>query len=110
GDHLEAAIWNMNDFGRIAACGAISSYNATELPPGPRNMFQIVQKRLTIRGFIVGDHVDRWGEAVRDLARWLGDGSLSYRETVVDGLENAPEAFISMLRGANIGKMVVRVS
>lgn len=107
GDHLEAAIGAMNDFGRIAACGAISSYNATEPPPGPRNLFQIVQKRLSIRGFIILDHVDRWADATRDLAAWVRDGSITYRETFVDGIDNAPDAFISMLRGANTGKMVV---
>lgn len=109
GDHLEAAIGAMNDFGRVAACGAISSYNATEPMPGPRNMFQIVQKRLSIRGFIITDHVDRWADAARDLAAWVRAGSLTYRETVVDGIDNAPDAFIAMLRGANTGKMVVRL-
>ncbi|HEX6445934.1 MAG TPA: NADP-dependent oxidoreductase [Streptosporangiales bacterium] len=109
GDHLEAAISAMNDFGRVAACGAISLYNATEPVPGPRNMGMIVQKRLSIRGFIVLDHGDRFADFSRDVGRWVADGSIRYRETFVDGIENAPQAFLDMLHGGNVGKMVVRL-
>ena len=76
GDHLEAALHHMNDFGRIVACGSISTYNATEPPPGPSNLFRVVTKRLTIRGFIVTDHWDRMAAFVGDAAAWLRDGSL----------------------------------
>lgn len=110
GDHLEAAIGSANDFARFALCGAISGYNATEAPRAPRNLFQIVTKRLTLRGFIVGDSPERTGDFYREVAPAVADGRIKVRETVAEGLENAPEAFISMLRGGNVGKMVVKVS
>jgi NADPH-dependent curcumin reductase CurA len=109
GDHLEAALSGMADHGRIAACGAISQYNATEPPPGPRNLALVVQRRLTLRGFIVSDHGDLAAEFYRTAGGWLADGSLSYRETVVEGLDRAAEAFLSLLDGGNTGKMLVRL-
>jgi NADPH-dependent curcumin reductase CurA len=109
GEHLEAAIGALNRDGRAALCGAISVYNATEPPPGPRNMMQLVGKRLTLRGFIVSDHFDRMGDFAREVGGWLREGRFRYRETVVDGLEQAPSAFIGLLRGENTGKMVVRI-
>lgn len=109
GEHLEAAIDGLRNFGRIAACGSISNYNATGPVPGPANMSFVVGKRLTMRGFIVSDHMDLRPEFVDTVGGWLGDGSLHAPETVVDGLENAPGAFMGMLRGENIGKIVVRV-
>jgi NADPH-dependent curcumin reductase CurA len=109
GEHLEAAIGAMRDFGRIAMCGAISLYNATEIPPGPRNVVMAIPKRLTLKGFIVSDHFDRMPDFVRDVGGWLRDGKIQYRETVVEGLDNAPDAFIGLLRGDNIGKMLVRL-
>ncbi|MFR9730928.1 NADP-dependent oxidoreductase [Saccharopolyspora sp. MS10] len=109
GDHLEAAIDQLNDFGRIAACGAISVYNDTDPTPGPRNMFQIVKKRLNIRGFIVIDHVDLRERFQTDVAPLVRDGRLRYTETVVEGLRNAPDAFFGLLRGENTGKMLVTV-
>ncbi|MGJ7908595.1 NADP-dependent oxidoreductase [Actinopolyspora sp. H202] len=109
GDHLEAAIGAMNDFGRIAACGAISQYNATEAQPGPRNMFQFVTKRLSMRGFIVNDNGHRKREFFEHVAPLVRDGKLHYDETTVDGLRNAPEAFLGVLRGDNTGKMIVNI-
>jgi NADPH-dependent curcumin reductase CurA len=109
GDTLEAAIGAMNLRGRIVACGSISRYNATEALPGPRNLFQVVTKRLRMQGFIVSDHYDRFPAFLAEVAPRVADGSIRYRETVVDGIEHAPEAFIGMLAGANIGKMLVRV-
>lgn len=109
GDHLEAAIGAMNDFGRIAACGAVSQYNETEPTPGPRNMFQFVTKRLTMRGFIVIDHGDRKDQFLSDVAPLVNDGRLRYDETTVEGLSNAPDAFVGMMRGENLGKMVVTI-
>jgi NADPH-dependent curcumin reductase CurA len=109
GDHLEAAIGAMREFGRIAMCGAISLYNATEIPPGPRNVVMAIPKRLTLKGFIISDHFDRMPDFVRDVGGWLRDGKIRYRETVVDGLDNAPDAFIGLLRGENIGKMLVKL-
>jgi NADPH-dependent curcumin reductase CurA len=110
GDHLEAAIGALRNFGRVAMCGAISVYNATEPPPGPRNLFQAVGKRLTLRGFIVSDHLDRMPEFTREVGGWLREGLLNYRETVVEGLEHAPEALIGLLRGENTGKMLVKLA
>jgi NADPH-dependent curcumin reductase CurA len=109
GDHLEAAIFALNDFGRVALCGAISMYNATEPPPGPRNLALSVARRLNLRGFIVTDHAKRFPDFVRDVGGWLREGRIKYRETVVEGIENAPEAFIGLLRGENLGKMVVKL-
>ncbi|WP_030488992.1 NADP-dependent oxidoreductase [Micromonospora chokoriensis] len=109
GDHLEAAISVMNLHGRAAICGMISQYNATEPPAAPRNLALVIGKRLTLRGFIVGDHNDVRSAFVRDVAGWLRDGTLSYDETIVDGIENAPAAFLGLLRGDNLGKMLVKV-
>jgi NADPH-dependent curcumin reductase CurA len=109
GDHLEAAIDTFKTFGRAALCGAISTYNATEPPPGPRNMMSIVGKRLTLRGFIVGDHADRYDDFVREVGGWIHDGKITFEETFYDGIDNAVDAFLAMLRGGNIGKMIVRL-
>ena len=109
GETLEAAIGAMNRYGRIVACGAVSRYNATEAQPGPRNLFMVVTKRLRMQGFIVFDHYDRFPAFFEEVRPRVADGSLRYRETVVDGIERAPEAFIGMLSGANVGKMLVRV-
>ncbi|WP_433353710.1 NADP-dependent oxidoreductase [Micromonospora saelicesensis] len=109
GDHLEAAISAMNLHGRVAICGMISQYNATEPPAAPRNLALVIGKRLTLRGFLVNDHNDVRAAFVRDVSGWLRDGTLSYDETIVDGIENAPEAFIGVLRGDNLGKMLVKV-
>lgn len=109
GDTLEAALGAMRARGRIVACGAISHYNATELPPGPRNLFLLVTRRLRMQGFIVSDHGDRFGAFVAAVAPLVASGELRYRETVVEGIEHAPEAFIGLLRGDNVGKMLVRV-
>jgi len=103
-----------NDFARIPVCGIISAYNATELPPGPNLtpllMRDILVKRLTFRGFIVWDYASQEKEALSELANWIKEGKLNYREDIVDGLENAPEAFIGLLEGKNFGKLVIRVS
>jgi NADPH-dependent curcumin reductase CurA len=109
GNHLEAAISHLNDFGRIAACGAIAQYNDTEPTPGPRNMMMFVSKRLTLRGFIVSDHADVAGEFYARAGEWVAAGSLTARETVVEGLDHAVDAFLDLLRGGNTGKMLVRL-
>jgi NADPH-dependent curcumin reductase CurA len=109
GETLEAAIGAMRLHGRIVACGSISRYNATEALPGPRNLFMVVTKRLRMQGFIVSDHGDRYPAFVDEAGPLVAAGTIRYRETVVDGIEHAPEAFIGMLEGANVGKMLVRV-
>jgi NADPH-dependent curcumin reductase CurA len=111
GEHLEAAISAMHPHGRIALCGAISAYNATEPPCAPRNLPQAVGKRLTLRGFIILDHGDRHRAFVEEVAPLLRDGRIKARETIVDGgVDAAPQAFIDLLRGANTGKMLVRLA
>jgi NADPH-dependent curcumin reductase CurA len=110
GDHLEAAIHVLNMHGRAAICGMISLYNNTSPEPGPRNMAMLVSKRLRLQGFLVGDHSDLLPEFVREVGGWLGEGKVVVRETFVDGLENAPEAFLGLLRGDNTGKMIVRIA
>ncbi|MDH6462458.1 NADPH-dependent curcumin reductase CurA [Micromonospora sp. A200] len=109
GDHLEAAISAMNLHGRAAICGMIAQYNDTEPPAAPRNLAMVIGKRLTLRGFLVSDHGNLREQFVRDVSGWLRDGKLTYDETIVDGIENAPEAFLGLLRGENLGKMLVRV-
>jgi len=109
GDHLQAALNHMKDFGRISACGAISLYNLEDPQPGPNNLGNVIRKRLTMRGFIVSDHGDRRAAFQRDMLRWLGEGQVIDRETVVDGLERAPDAFMGLFHGDNVGKMLVRV-
>ncbi|MFC4536865.1 NADP-dependent oxidoreductase [Sphaerisporangium dianthi] len=110
GEHLEAAISSLRTFGRAALCGSISRYNLEEAPPGPRNLSLAVGNRLTLRGFIVSDHADRTPDLVAEVGRWLRESRLRVDETVVDGIENAPDAFLGMLRGENVGKMLVRLA
>jgi NADPH-dependent curcumin reductase CurA len=109
GEHLEAAIGALRPHGRVALCGAISQYNAVEPPVGPRNLALLVVKRLTLRGFLVGDHADSRPAFLAEVGGWLADGRIRLAETIVDGVENAPGAFIGLMRGDNIGKMLVRV-
>ncbi|RBY92579.1 NADP-dependent oxidoreductase [Blastococcus sp. TF02A-30] len=110
GEHLEAAIGAFREHGRAALCGAISGYNAVEPQPGPRNMFMLVTKQLSLRGFIVGDHVDLREEFEREVTRLVTSGELVVRETVREGLDQAVPAFLDLLRGGNTGKMVVRLA
>jgi NADPH-dependent curcumin reductase CurA len=109
GDHLEAALSAMRVHGRIVACGAISRYCEAEPPPGPRNLALIIGKRLTIKGFIVSDWFDQLPAFLAEVTGYLAAGKLRTQETVVDGLERTPQAFIDLLRGENIGKMIVKL-
>lgn len=109
GDHLEAALGAFNDFGRAALCGAISQYNETEPTPGPRNMSNMVTRSLMLRGFTIGHHLEHFPAFSRDMGAWLQAGDVVFDETVVDGIENSVDAFLDLMRGANTGKMVVRV-
>ncbi len=110
GDHLEAAISEFNNHGRAALCGAISQYNDVEPPSGPRNLGLVVPRRLTLRGYIILDHMDRYGAFIKEVGPWLASGAVRTRETIVDGIEQAPDAFIGLLRGENTGKMLVRTT
>lgn len=109
GKHLEAALSNMNSFGRIPVCGMISQYNQTEPQPGPKNLGVIIGKRLLLKGFIVSDHYDQLPQFRADLATWIRDGKIQWEETIVDGIENTPKAFVGLFTGENLGKMLVRL-
>ena len=109
GDHLEAAIGALRTYGRVVACGSISRYNDVEPTAGPRNMFMVVTKRLRLQGYIISDHFDHFSAFHAQAREWVHDGRLRYRETIIDGIENAPRAFLGLLRGENIGKMLVKV-
>ena len=109
GDVQKAVLQLINLNARIPLCGLISEYNAVEPPSGP-NWRPLLINRALIKGFIVSDHVNRMGDFLADCSRWVREGKLKYREDVVVGLENAPEAFIGLLQGKNFGKLLVRVS
>ncbi|MEV4051581.1 NADP-dependent oxidoreductase [Amycolatopsis sp. NPDC049688] len=110
GEHLEAAIDAITVHGRIAICGMISTYNDTEPTPAPRNLAQVIAKRLTIRGLLVLDHWGLQQQFVSEVAPLVNSGEIKYSETFVDGIRNAPEAFLGLLSGANTGKMLVRIA
>ena len=94
----------------MVICGQISQYNLAEPDLGPRLLWQLIAKRARVEGMLVSDYADRHEDALRQMAEWVQAGKLKYRETVTDGLENAATAFISMLKGGNIGKQLVKVS
>jgi hypothetical protein len=105
---LNAVLRIINPHARIPLCGLISQYNATEMPAGP-NPGVFLINRILLKGFIVSDHLDRLPDFVKDCAQWVREGRLKYREDIVEGLENAPAAFIGLLQGKNLGKMLVKV-
>lgn len=100
---------NINKYARIPICGAISFYNAMEMPVGPRLQPIILIKSATMRGFIVSDFSEKFPEAIQMLARWLKEGKLTYAETIVDGFDSIPQAFIDLFEGKNEGKMIVKI-
>ena len=114
GSSWEAVMPLLNNFARIPVCGLIAHYNQTELPPGPDRMAMlqslILQRSLKMQGFIVGNYRERIPAFVSDMSTWIAQGKIKYREDVVDGLENAPEAFLGLFSGDNFGKLVVKVS
>ncbi len=109
GEHLEAAINSLKVHGRAAICGMISVYNATEPTPAPRNMSLIIGKRLVLRGLLVGDHNDLTQQFRSEVGAAIADGRIQVRETVLEGIEHAADAFIGMLHGDNTGKMLVKL-
>ncbi|CAD5990169.1 NADP-dependent oxidoreductase [Agreia sp. COWG] len=109
GDHLEAALNSFNDGGRAALCGAISAYNSTEPVRGPSNMSNLVTRGLTMTGFTVGNYAAHAPAFYAEMGPWLQSGEVVFDETVVDGVENSVDAFLGMLRGENVGKMLVRI-
>ncbi|MCX8038590.1 MAG: NADP-dependent oxidoreductase [Candidatus Sumerlaeia bacterium] len=105
----DAVAMLINPRARIVLCGQISQYNQKRLERGPRWLFQLVIKQARAEGFLVWQFADRFAEGIAQMARWLREGKIKYRETVLDGIENAPKAFIGMLTGQNIGKQLVKV-
>ncbi len=117
-ENVGGAVWEavfplLNPFARVPVCGLIAQYNATDLPPGPNMvpalMRSILSNRLSLRGFIVSDFAAQGAEFRRDVAGWIREGRIRYREDIVDGLAQAPQAFIGLLKGRNFGKLLVRV-
>lgn len=108
GEHLQATLANMNPFGRIAACGMISSYNDATPAPGPNNLMLIVGKKVRINGFIVWDHPEMHEAFLRDMEQWVKEGKIKSRETVMEGIDNAVNAFLALFSGENFGKMIVK--
>jgi NADPH-dependent curcumin reductase CurA len=106
----DAALLNLNMRARVSVCGQISLYNAEKPEMGPRFLPLLILYRARIEGFLVFDYAQHYGDALRQLAAWYEDGKLKLEETIEDGLENAPRAFIGMLQGKNIGKQLVKVS
>lgn len=110
GDHLEAALDVMNDFGCCVECGMISTYNATEPVSAPRNLFKLISKRIRMQGFIVRDHLEDRDEFISDMLPLIKSNKIVWEETITDGLENAPSAFIGLFEGDNLGKQLVRIA
>jgi NADPH-dependent curcumin reductase CurA len=110
GEAFEAAISAMRTHGRIIACGGISGYNEEKPRPGPSNLFNMITKRLTMRGFILRDWLDRQAEFEKEVGGYFRAGKLRNKETVVKGIDNAADAFLGLFQGQNVGKMVVALA
>ena len=110
GPITDAVFTKLNLDARVAVCGQIAHYNDEDVPTGPRKLPQLIAPRAKVQGLLVGDYATRFGEASEQLGEWVATGDLAHRETVVDGLENAPDAFLGLFSGDNIGKQVVGVA
>jgi NADPH-dependent curcumin reductase CurA len=109
GGHLEAALDHMNVHGVVVSCGMISTFKATEPVPAPRNLFKIIGERVRMEGMLVFDSLDQRNAFLKDMSGWIKSGAIAWEETITDGLENAPDAFIGLLKGDNIGKSLVHI-
>jgi NADPH-dependent curcumin reductase CurA len=111
GGPLTDAVWPVLNVGaRVSICGQISQYNNEKAEMEPRWLFNLIVKRAKVQGFLVFDYAKRYREGLTQLSEWLREGKIQYRETVADGLENAPAAFLGMMRGENVGKQLVKVA
>lgn len=115
GKVFDAVLPLLNTSARVPVCGLVSGYNATDLPDGPDRLPQLMgtllKKRIRMQGFIIGqDYGHRIGEFQEEMGRWVQEGKIKYREQIIDGLENAPAALIGLLKGANFGKVVIRLA
>lgn len=109
GTILDAAFTNINKFGRIINCGAISLYNETQIPQGPRHEGTLIKNSVLMQGFTVRDYVKDFGPALKQLSSWIEEGKIKYTETIVEGFENIPQAFLDLFEGKNMGKMIVKI-
>jgi NADPH-dependent curcumin reductase CurA len=107
GEVFDACLARMNAFGRIALCGLISGYDGQQVPL--HNYRVLLTMRITLRGFIISEHLDMWPQGLKELGMAVAGGKLKFRETVAQGLESAPEAFIGLLKGRNFGKQLVKM-
>lgn len=107
GSISDAVISRMNDYGRVVVCGSITAYNVSGLSIGPRLLPLVVFKKLLVQGFLISDYHDRYQEGISCLQQWVGNGKLHYAETILEGFERLPEAFIGLFTGRNEGKMIV---
>lgn len=110
GSLTDAVFSHLNLRARVAVCGQIDQYNATRPARGPRVLWHLIVKRARVQGFLVFDFASRFPEGQQRIAEWLNSGRIKYRETITDGLENAPKAFIGLFHGENTGKQVVRIA
>ena len=106
----DAVFTRLNVDAKVAVCGQIDTYNATEAPTGPRKLPMVIAPRATVQGFLVFDYQSRFPQATEHLREWVAAGDLDHRETVVEGFENAPDAFLGLFSGDNVGKQVVKVA
>ncbi|MUV91023.1 zinc-binding dehydrogenase [Halapricum sp. CBA1109] len=109
GPITDAVFRSLNVDARVAVCGQISQYNAESMPTGPRKLATVIQTRATVQGFLVSDFAPRFGEATTRLGQWVRNGDITYRETVTEGIESAPDAFLGLFDGENIGKQLVKI-
>ncbi|MDC1296523.1 NADP-dependent oxidoreductase [Alphaproteobacteria bacterium] len=109
GNFLESAIFRMKNFGKIVICGRISQMNATSPGEGLKNMAHVLVKRLTIKGFLIFDHEDEYEIFENKMIKWISSNKFKWKETIVKGIENTPQAFLDLLDGKNIGKMIIKI-
>ncbi len=109
GEITDSVFARLNVDARVAVCGQIALYNATSMPTGPRKLGKLIETRATVEGLLVGDFAPRYAEGAKQLGQWISEGKIEYRETVTEGLENAPDAFLGLFEGDNIGKQLVKV-
>lgn len=109
GNFLESAIYRMKNYGRVVICGRISQMNATSPGEGLKNMAHVLVKRLTIKGFLIFDHENDSENFENDMKNWVLSKQIKFKETIIEGIENSPQAFIDLLNGKNIGKMLVKI-
>jgi len=109
GDFLESVIYKMKNFGNIVICGRISQMDPKSISSGLKNMAHVLVKRLTMRGFLIFDHLEDTSEFENNVIKWIQEDKLQWKETIFEGIENTPEAFSALLKGKNIGKMLIKI-